>query len=90
MSDLFWLTEAQMRRIEPYFPLSHGVPRLADKGYDADWFRAAMADRKIGACIPSKTNRTPHPARHNALPSAAQDRKQVRKAQGLETHTHQI
>ena len=26
MSDLFWLSEAQMRRIEPYFPLSHGVP----------------------------------------------------------------
>ena len=25
MSDLFWLSEAQMRRIEPYFPLSHGV-----------------------------------------------------------------
>ena len=27
MSDLFWLTQSQMRRIEPYFPLSHGVPR---------------------------------------------------------------
>ncbi|MDR7156934.1 hypothetical protein J2W40_003780, partial [Sphingobium xenophagum] len=27
MSDLIWLSEAQMRRIEPYFPLSHGVPR---------------------------------------------------------------
>ena len=24
MSDLLWLSEAQMRRIEPYFPLSHG------------------------------------------------------------------
>jgi len=22
MSDLIWLSEAQMRRIEPYFPLS--------------------------------------------------------------------
>ena len=30
MSDLIWLTEAQMRRIEPYFPLSHGVPRVDD------------------------------------------------------------
>ena len=28
MSDLIWLTEARMRRIEPYFPLSHGVPRV--------------------------------------------------------------
>lgn len=25
MSDLIWLSKAQMRRIEPYFPLSHGV-----------------------------------------------------------------
>ena len=28
MSDLIWLTEAQMLKIEPYFPLSHGVPRV--------------------------------------------------------------
>jgi transposase len=28
MSDLFWLSRAQMRRIEPYFPLSHGVARV--------------------------------------------------------------
>lgn len=25
MSSLFWLSEAQMRRIEPWFPLSRGV-----------------------------------------------------------------
>ncbi|MGD9811705.1 MAG: IS5 family transposase [Sphingomonadaceae bacterium] len=31
MSDLIWLSEAQMRRIEPYFPLSHGVPRVDDR-----------------------------------------------------------
>ena len=31
VSDLFWLSEAQMRRIEPYFPLSHGVPRVDDR-----------------------------------------------------------
>ncbi|WP_086012830.1 MULTISPECIES: IS5 family transposase [Sphingobium] len=31
MSDLLWLSEAQMRRIEPYFPLSHGVPRVDDR-----------------------------------------------------------
>jgi transposase len=30
---------------------------LGDKGYDADWFRAALATRKIKACIPSKANR---------------------------------
>src|SRR3546814_8534583 len=31
MSDLIWLSEAQMRRIEPYFPLSHGMPRVDDR-----------------------------------------------------------
>ena len=31
MTDLFLLTEAQMRRIEPFFPLSHGVPRVDDR-----------------------------------------------------------
>jgi len=31
MSDLFWLSQAQMRRIERYFPLSHGIARVDDQ-----------------------------------------------------------
>ncbi len=31
MSDMIWLSAAQMCRIEPYFPLSHGVPRVDDR-----------------------------------------------------------
>ena len=31
MSDLFLLSLAQMRRIEPFFPRSHGVPRVDDR-----------------------------------------------------------
>ncbi len=31
MSDLIWLSKAQMRRIELHFPLSHGVPRVDDR-----------------------------------------------------------
>ena len=31
MTDMFLLSEAQMRRIEPFFPLSHGVPRVDDR-----------------------------------------------------------
>ena len=31
MDDLFLLSEAQMRRIEPFFPLSHGIPRVDDR-----------------------------------------------------------
>ncbi|MFO8126444.1 IS5 family transposase [Yoonia sp.] len=31
MSDLFWLTDAQMARLAPYFPKSHGKPRVDDR-----------------------------------------------------------
>ena len=31
MSDLFWLSDAQMTRLKPYFPKSHGKPRVDDK-----------------------------------------------------------
>jgi len=31
MGDLLLLSEAQMRQIEPYFPLSHGVPGVDDR-----------------------------------------------------------
>lgn len=30
MSDLYWLTRTQLKRIEPYFPLPHGIPRVDD------------------------------------------------------------
>ena len=31
MSDLYWLTDDQMARLEPYFPKSHGKPRVDDR-----------------------------------------------------------
>ncbi len=31
MSDLFWLSDRQLSLIEPYFPLSHGIPRTNDQ-----------------------------------------------------------
>jgi len=31
MSDLFWLSDAQMARLKPFFPKSHGKPRVDDK-----------------------------------------------------------
>ena len=31
LSDLLMLTPEQMRRIEPFFPLSHGIPRVDDR-----------------------------------------------------------
>ena len=31
MSDLFWLTDEQMARLQPYFPKSHGRERVDDR-----------------------------------------------------------
>ncbi|MFS0739345.1 IS5 family transposase [Brevundimonas sp. 3P9-tot-E] len=31
MSDLYWLTDEQMARLEPFFPKSHGKPRVGDR-----------------------------------------------------------
>lgn len=40
MSDLYWLTDEQMARLAPYFPKSHGKPRVDDRRETwsaADW-----------------------------------------------------
>ena len=31
MSDHYWLTKAQIERLKPYFPRSHGVPGVDDR-----------------------------------------------------------
>lgn len=31
MRDLYWLTDEQMARLSPYFPKSHGKPRVDDR-----------------------------------------------------------
>ena len=31
MSDLYWLTDEQMDRLRPFFPKSHGKPRVDDR-----------------------------------------------------------
>ena len=31
MSDLYWLNDDQMARLVPYFPKSHGKPRVDDR-----------------------------------------------------------
>ena len=31
MSDQIWFSEEQLARIEPFFPLSHGMPRVDDR-----------------------------------------------------------
>lgn len=55
------LSERQMSDYKGAALMVHALPRarvlLADRGYDADWFRAALAERGMAACIPSKANR---------------------------------
>jgi transposase len=55
------LSEGQMSDFKAAALMIDAFPKakalLGDRGYDADWFRAALADRSIGACIPSKANR---------------------------------
>jgi len=31
MNDLYWLSDAQMAKLEPFFPKSHGKQRVDDK-----------------------------------------------------------
>ena len=31
MSELFWLTDEQVARLQPFFPKSHGRPRVDDR-----------------------------------------------------------
>jgi transposase len=54
------LSEGQMSDYKGAALMLDALPRakalLGDRGYDADWFRAALAERKITACIPSKKN----------------------------------
>ena len=55
------LSEGQMSDFKGAALMLAALPKakelLGDKGYDADWFRQALADRGIAACIPSKSNR---------------------------------
>jgi transposase len=37
--------------------LSNAKVMLADRGYDADWFRQALEEKGITPCIPTKKNR---------------------------------
>ena len=63
------LSEGQMSDYKGAALMLDALPKakelLGDKGYDADWFRDALPDRNIAACIPSKSNRKvqiPHDA----------------------------
>ena len=55
------LSEGQMSDYKGAALVIEALPKakvlLGDRGYDADWFRAALTERGIAPCIPSKKNR---------------------------------
>ena len=55
------LSEGQMSDYKGAALMLDAIPPaktlLGDRGYDANWFRNALAERGIAACIPSKANR---------------------------------
>ena len=55
------LTEGQVSDFKGAALMTEDLPKAkvmpGDRGYDADWFRAALARRGITPCIPSKSNR---------------------------------
>jgi len=55
------LTEGQMSDYKGAALMLDALPKartlLGDRGYDADWFRNALAAKGIAPCIPSKINR---------------------------------
>ncbi len=64
---------------------------LADKGYDADWFRAALAKRRIVRLHPFEIQpESRDPLRRRPLQAAPQNRKHVRPPQRLAAHPHPI
>ena len=58
------LTEGQMSDFKGAAIMAEKIPQadvlIADKGYDADWFREELRQRKIDVCIPPKSNRKRH------------------------------
>ena len=55
------LSEGQMSDYKGAALMLDALPKartlIGDRGYDADWFRQALAARGTEPCIPSKTNR---------------------------------
>ncbi len=55
------LSEGQMSDYKGAALLLSALPKakefLADRGYDADWFRTSLVEKGIAPCIPPKKNR---------------------------------
>lgn len=56
---------------------------LADKRYDADWFRETLDDKRIATCIPARRGRKNPPARTTSSTSSLTGSKPVNPPQRL-------
>ncbi len=72
------LSEGQMSDYKGAGLMLDALPQaalLGDKGYDADWFRQALAEGGIKPCIPPKSNRkTQQTTTRNSTASATKSR----------------
>ena len=89
------LTEGQMSDHKGAALLFDALPRakelLGDKGYDSDWFRAALSARGITPRIPPKSNRKVQFHYDKAVyKKAPPGRKPVRQNQRLAAHPHTL
>lgn len=64
----FFMTAGQVSDYMGAMALLSDLPKadwlLADRGYDADWFREALKDKGIKACIPGRKSRK-KPIKHD-------------------------
>ena len=64
----FFMTAGQLSDYMGAMALLSDLPKadwlLADRGYDADWFRDALKDKGIKVCIPGRKNRK-KPIKHD-------------------------
>ena len=64
----FFMTAGQVSDYTGAAALLGSLPKaewlLADRGYDADWFREALKDKGIKPCIPGRNSRG-HPIKHD-------------------------
>ncbi len=64
---------------------------LADRGYDANWFRETLIKKGITPCIPGrKLRKKDRQVRQAPLQTTQLYRENVRQAQGLATHLNPL
>ena len=68
MRDLYGLTDNQLARMKPFFPLSHGVPRVDDRRVPSGWRR--IRKQAGGSIFPTNAFSNRNGSRWRDAPSA--------------------